>query len=447
MSSAPRIPPSSPPPTPLPPPTPAPVRSSSSRAPRAPGPGSLARHWGLDPAVVFLNHGSFGGVPNEVMDELRRRYDHVRLDPVRYIVEELEGDLDVARRAMAAFVRCDAEGFAFVCNASAGVNTVIRSLRFQAGDEILSSNHEYNACNNVIRWAESRWGVRGVYADVPFPLRDEEDVVRAVRAKVTSRTRLVLLSHITSPTALVLPAARLVRELNERGIDTLVDGAHGPAFLDLDVSALGCAYYTGNFHKWLCAPMGSAFLWVREDRRSRIRPAIISHGANASRADRSRYRLEADFVGSMDYTPWLVTPFAMRHVGALVPGGWPEIRARNNALALRARDLINARLGAEAVAPDAMLGSMACVRLPDRTAAQSKEPSKYHDALQDALLNRWRIQVPIIPFGGPASGGGGTAVLGAGAAGPRYVRISAQVYNTVEQYEYLADALEAELDR
>ncbi|MGD9688956.1 MAG: aminotransferase class V-fold PLP-dependent enzyme [Phycisphaerales bacterium] len=388
----------------------------------------LIEHFALDPSVVFLNHGSFGAPPRralEVQDRVRRQ---MEAEPVRFFVEELEPLLDAARARMARLVGCDPADFAFVTNATEGVNTVVRSLRFQPGDELVTSHHEYNACNNVLDFAAERWGARVVRAAVPFPIASEDQAVDAILSVVTERTRLVLLSHITSPTALVLPVKRLIAELSARGIDTLLDSAHAPGHVPLHVEELGVAYCTGNFHKWMCAPKGSAFLYVRSDRQHAIRPLVISHGANSRRTDRSRFRLEFDYVATRDYSPWLATPVAVDALESIIPGGWPEIVRRNRALALQARSILADALGTPRTCPDSMIGAMATAILPDR-AAREGDQTRYADPLQDRLVNRWRIQVPIIPFPAPPR---------------RHVRVSAQVYNQIGQYEYLAAALKEE---
>ncbi len=384
----------------------------------------MRQHWLLDTEITFLNHGSFGATPIAVLakqDEFRTRMER---EPVRFLVRELEPLLDDARRAVASLVGADEGCLAFVPNATAGVNAVVRSLDLDKHDELLVSTQEYNASRNALEFAAQLAGARVVPVEIPFPISSPEDVVGRILERVSKRTRLLLIDHITSQTGLIFPVERLVREMDSRGVDTLVDGAHAPGMIPLDLRALGATYYTGNLHKWVCAPKGSAFLYVRENRRASVRPVAISHGANATRTDRSRFFLEFDWTGTFDPTAWLSLPEAIRFMAALVPGGWPEVMRRNHELALRGRDILASALGIAPPAPDSMLGSMAALPLPDGNA--DEVPSLYGDPLQDRLLNEFGIEVPIVPWPGPPR---------------RLIRISAQLYNEERDYEYLASAL------
>jgi isopenicillin-N epimerase len=268
-----------------------------------PAPSPFAQHWDLDPEVVFLNHGSFGACPRVVLEAQQQWQRRLEREPVLFLHRELEHHVDAARAALAQFVGCQSDDLAFVTNATAGVNTVLRSLVFGPEDELLVTDHEYNACRNALDLLAQRTGARVVVAALPFPVQDPQAVVDAVLAYVSKRTRLLLIDHVTSPTGIVLPVEKIVPLMAQRGIDTLVDGAHAPGMLQLQIEKLGAAYYTGNCHKWLCTPKGSALLHVRRDRQALIRPLTISHGANSPRTDRSRFRLEFDFTGTCDPTP------------------------------------------------------------------------------------------------------------------------------------------------
>jgi len=391
-------------------------------------PEEWAALWPLDRGVAFLNHGSYGACPSEVLRHQAALRAEMEAEPVRFLGRELEGRLDAAREALAAFVGADPDDLAFITNATGGVNAVLRSLAFSQGDEVLTTDHCYAACRNTLDYVAGRSGVKVNVAGVPFPGASPDAVVDAVLAKVTPRTRLALLDHITSPTGIILPIERLVAELARRGVETLVDGAHAPGMIPLDLRALGAAYYSGNCHKWLCAPKGSAFLWVRRDRQGDVRPLTISHGANMPKPGRSRFRVEFDWTGTSDPTAWMTVPKAIAYVGALLPGGWPAVMARNRALALEARRRLCAAAGTPPPCPDDMVGSLASVVLPDGRPAEIgwRRP----DPLQRRLFEAWGIEVPVMSWPAPPR---------------RLLRVSAQLYNSGEQFARLADALGKEL--
>jgi isopenicillin-N epimerase len=345
---------------------------------------------------------------------------------VRFFVRNLERLLDEARAALAKFLRAAPDTLVFVPNVTAGVNTVLRSLQFSRGDELLVTNHEYNACRNALDFVASLSGARVVVATIPFPLKSVDETVDAVLSRVTARTRLALLDHVTSQTGLILPVERIVRELEQRGVDALIDGAHAPGMVPLNLHRLGAAYYTGNCHKWLCAPKGAGFLCVRPDRQKFIRPLVISHGANSPRTDRSRYLIEFGWTGTGDPSAWLSVPEALRFVGSLVPGGWPEIMKRNHRLALAGRNILCDALGIEPPCPDELIGSLASVSLPDAPRRHRALSPLYVDPLQDDLLAEYGIEVPVIPWPAPPK---------------RLLRISAQLYNSLPQFERLSAAL------
>jgi isopenicillin-N epimerase len=382
--------------------------------------------WPLESGVAFLNHGSYGACPRDVLDCQAELRAEMEAEPVRFLGRELDGRLDAARAALGAFVGADPDDLAFITNATSGVNAVLRSLTLSPGDELLTTDHAYGACRNTLDFVAARTGAKVTVAVIPFPVVSADAIVDTVVAKVTPRTRVALLDHITSPTGFILPMERLIVELGRRGVETLVDGAHAPGMIALDLRSLGATYYSANCHKWLCAPKGSAFLWVRRDRQADIHPLTISHGATAVRPDRSRFRLEFDWTGTQDPTAWLTVPKAIEYMGGLVPGGWPALMARNRALALAARDLLCVAAGGPPLCPDAMIGSLASVILPDRPTKETGW--RLRDPLQARLFDQWGIEVPIMRW--PVK---------------RLLRVSAQLYNSPEQYAHLAQALREEL--
>lgn len=435
-----------------------PPASNPAPPSRRPAPSPLARHWGLDPEVVFLNHGSYGACPVATLGAQSRLRAQMEAEPVRFFNVDAAPMLAAARERLAAFVGCDAAGLVFIPNATTGVATALECLPLARGEEILAPIHEYPACLNNARRIAARRGGSVRLCPWPFPVAGPEEVVSAVLGAVTGHTRIVLLSHITSATGVILPVERLVRELEPRGVHVVIDGAHAPGQIDLDISGWAGRSATGrdcpapsayiaNLHKWGCAPKGAAMMWVREDLRQSFRPLILSNFAELPPPGaQSRLHAEFDFTGTGDITAWLTIPEALDVMAGLAPGGadqapgWPALRAHNRQLQLAGRRIVCEALGVEPPAPESMLGAMYTFILPqhppDLQQRLRRRPTAYHDALQDALLERWRIQIPVMYL--PRQDG---------TPGPRMARLSAQLYNSEVQYRYLAEALRAELAR
>ncbi len=390
----------------------------------------LRSHWPLEDGLTFLNHGSFGACPKPVTEEQSRLRLEMERNPVRFLWREIEGRLDAARAEVARFVGADVEELAFVSNATTAVNSVLRSQEFHPGDELIATDHGYNACNNVLTECARRSGAKVLIARIPFPIAGPKDVVSAILDAVTPRTRLVLVDHVTSPTALVLPVEELIRELEPRGISVFVDGAHAPGMLSLNLGELRPSYYTGNLHKWVCAPRGAGFLYARRDQQPGLHPAVISHGYNTPRAGRSAFHDEFDWQGTLDPTALLTVPTAIRFCESLFDGGWLSLMRHNHDLAVTARRLLCERLGVPPPCPESMLGSMATLPLPDRlqekNAGESRAVIARFDPLQSDLLEQHRIEVPIVRWGNPTR---------------RWFRISAHAYHSIEDFARLGDAL------
>lgn len=380
---------------------------------------NFASHWRLDPSVAYLNHGSYGACPAAVLDAQAALRSEMEREPVDFLSSALPARLDAARDALSAFLGAEPEDLVFVPNATAGVNAVLRSLSLTPGDELLITSHTYAACRKTAEFVTERAGARVVVAHLPFPCRSEEDLITPILKGVSPRTRLALLDHVTSPTALILPMARLVGDLRAVGVETLVDGAHAPGMIPLQLSDLDAAYYTGNAHKWLCAPKGAAFLHVRRDRQAQLHPTVISHGYGAG------WRAEFDWTGTFDPTPWLCIPEALRFIGALLPGGWPAVMATNHTLALQARSLLANSCGIGAPCPESMIGSIASIPLPrasDGSPAHRLDTQGLHDWFRKRGIETWLHAHPV-----------------------PVLRVSAQLYNDLDQFKRLADLLEEAL--
>ena len=385
------------------------------------------RGWLLDPTVTHLNHGAFGAVPAVVLAEQERWRRLYQQDPTSFVVNRWEPAIDEARRQLGKVVGASPEDMAFVSNTTSGVNAVLRSLPFSSGDQILTTDHVYNACRNVLNQVAATTGAQVVLAPVPFPIASTDQVVEAVMERVTPSTRFALLDHITSATGLVLPVATLVPALEQQGVTVMVDGAHAPGMVPLEVARLGASYYAGNCHKWLCAPPGAAFLWVRPGLGEGILPPVISHGANDPRRDRPRLHLLFDYTGTLDPSSYLTVPAAIDFLAGLHPQGLEGLMAANRALALEARSLLCGVVGTAPPAPPEMIGSLAAITLPGGTG---EPPTGFVDPLTRILLEKWNIQVPVFVW----------------PAWPRRnLRISAAPYNDLDDYHLLAGALEVEL--
>ncbi len=276
--------------------------------------------------------------------------------PVQFLWRRYEDRLEPSRRVLARFVGARPRDLVFVTNATTGVNAVLRSIPLRPGDEMLTTAFDYNACRNALAQAAAERGAKLVVAPLPFPLPDEGTLAECVLDRVTRRTRLVMLDHVTSSTAVILPVERLVRELEARGIETLVDGAHAPGMLPLNLARLRPAYYTANLHKWVCAPKGAAFLWVREDLQKRMQPPVVSHGNNTPRPGYTPFQDRFDWAGTFDPIAWMCVGPAIEWMRKLLPDGWAGVRRRNHQLLFAGCRLLLERLKIAPPCPESLLG-------------------------------------------------------------------------------------------
>jgi isopenicillin-N epimerase len=373
---------------------------------------SIRSLWLLDPDVVFLNNGSFGATPRQVLDVQRQWQERFEREPIEFVGRHLHRELRSAAETMATFLGGRGQDLVFVENATTGVNAVLRSLipHLEPGDQLLTTSHVYNAVRQTFHYVAAVTGAEYIEVPVPFPLVDPGDVVDAVASALTDRTRFALFDHITSPTGLVFPVEHLVALCKERGIWVMIDGAHAPGMVPLQLDRLGADWYTGNFHKWLFAPKGCAFLWTAPEHQSITHPTVISHGYG------SGYIAEFDFTGTKDWSTYLSAPAGLAFLEQL---GVEQVHLHNRTLALEAQRLLAKTVGIEPPAPAEMIGFLAAVPLPAQHADQAAA-----DRLHDWLFDRHRIEVPIFVH-----------------QGKLLLRTASQVYNDADEYRYLADVL------
>ncbi len=394
------------------------------------------RHfWQLDPELAFLNHGSFGACPQPVLEHQRELVNLAERDPVNFFNRHRQVLLDESRAVLAATLGADPADLVFDTNATHAANAVLRWLSFEPDDEILVTSHGYNAITNAAQYVADQTGARVTAAQIPVPVTSPEEATEAILSAITPRTRLAIIDHITSPTAIVLPLDRIIPALRERGVLSLIDGAHGPGAIPLDLNTLAPDYYVANCHKWLCSPRGSAVLFAQPQHRSRtalpteLQPASVSHGYNTQGPQENRFHDAFDFPGTTDPTAWASVGYAIGFLSQLRGGDLNDHMRCNRELAIEGAQLLVQQCGLKMTCPLDQLGPMATLILPDDPhpghfdLTTSPNPSLM---LHTELRNNYAIQVPVFYF--PKSP-------------HRMLRISAQAYNVLGDYQRLADAL------
>jgi isopenicillin-N epimerase len=371
--------------------------------------GRAVRHeWPLDWTWLTVNHGSFGASPRVVLAAQQDWRRQLESQPTRFIHETLPAGLATVAARLGAFIGADGKDIALLDNATSGCNTVLRSLRLSQDDEVLVLSHGYGAVRNAVRFVTERAGARMTEATLPFPRPAPDAIVAAITTALTPRTRIAVIDHITSASALVLPLRAIIVACHAAGVPVLVDGAHGPGQVTLDLRALGADWYIGNCHKWLCAPKGSAFLWAAPEHQAELHPLTISHGLGQG------FRAEFDWTGTRDSTACLAIPTALDFHQRL---GGTSLMSRNVALATEAAAMLADRLGTEVGTTAALAGAMGVVRLPTAAPATTEWALRLRQKLLDA-----RTDAPVQALDGAI-----------------WLRISAHAYNEMADYEALAD--------
>jgi isopenicillin-N epimerase len=368
----------------------------------------------LDERIAFLNHGSFGAVPRCVFDEQTEWRRRIEAEPVEILSRRREELLDSVKREVGDWLGMRPGDFGFVTNATEGINAVLRSIEWKPGDELLTTNHVYHAVRQAMRYVAGRCGASYREIEIPLPVASSEQVERLVLNGLSARTRLLVIDQITSPTALIFPAERIVAGCVGRGVDVLLDGAHAPGMVPLNVERLGATYYCGNLHKWTCAPRGSGFLWVTPERRDRIHPLVISHYLGEG------FTREFGWQGTRELAAWLSIPRALRFMSEL---GWERVMAHNRAMALWAQANLCERWSVAPIGPPegSMTGSMVSLPAPAHLSALDEAQTFI---AQQKLYSQYRVEAPFMRWDG--------RVL---------LRPCFQVYNTPDDGERLAEAI------
>ena len=384
---------------------------------------SLSKYWQLDENTVFLNHGSFGATPTEVLKKQGEYRQKIEKDPVKFFERDYIGYWKESILTLSKFINADPEGLVFVTNATQGVNTVLKNLDLKRGDKIIVTDHTYQACRNTVDFVTKSAGAETVVVEIPFNVKSEKEIIDLILNSVCERTVLALIDTVTSPTGMKMPFEEIINKLEKENVDVLLDAAHGAGLIELDLKKMNAAYVAGNCHKWLCTPKGSAFLHIRGDKKKGMRPLSISHGASFEGNAQDKFEFEFSWPGTYDPTSWMCIPKSIQHMEEMVDNGWNEIIRRNRELAIKGRRILCDELGIEVPFPDEMVTAIASIELPDKEIPPF---SIQGDPLHNKLLDEYAIQVPIFPWE---------------AHNTRYIRISSQLYNHIDEYEYLAKAL------
>jgi isopenicillin-N epimerase len=363
----------------------------------------LRRQFDLENGTAFLNHGSYGAAPRRVLAAAGRWRARMEKNPDRFMRLELPRALRTAAGKLAGFLKAREQDLAFVENATTGVNAVLRSIELRPGDEILANSHTYYAVRQAIRECCRRTGAKLVEAKIDLPVLDVESLALPIESAFSKKTKLLVLDHISSPTGLIFPVKRLARYARARGVRVLVDGAHAPGQIDLDIPSLGVDWYAGNCHKWLYAPKGSAFLWARRGAQRGLHPPVISHGYEKG------YTAEFDWTGTRDFSNWLSIPDGIAFLKELKPS---RVRAYSHDLVIESAVGIANAWGTILDGPAQLHGSMMAIRLPARL--QRSDPAR----LMAQWIRRDRLVAAVMPI-----------------RGALWARISAQPYNLPSEYE------------
>jgi isopenicillin-N epimerase len=377
----------------------------------------------IEKGFTALNHGSYGAVPGAILEYQYSLINRMESLTTRFFTRELSALLEGSLSTLCDFINTPYESTVFIKNATTAANAVLKSVPFEKGDEVVTTNLIYASCRKALDHITSQKGVKVHKVEIPFPAKDKITISNKIMEKVNERTKLIFIDHITSETATIMPVEMIIEAASKLGIEVFVDGAHAPGMIPLDISKLKPDYYTGNCHKWLYTPKGSAFLYVNPQKFDQMVPTVISNHYNDGATPAQRFRNSFDWSATMDYSGYACVGKTIKYLEKEVEGGWEEIRKRNHALVLKGRDILTEMLNLSPTVPDEMTGSIVTMKLGSKSV---KDPATGLDVVQVELLDRYKIEALI------------TTLY---PTDERIIRISAALYNNEEDYVKLGEAL------
>ncbi len=387
----------------------------------------LAKNWGLNKEIVYLNHGSFGATPTAVLEKQLQYQKEMEAEAVEFYINKLPDLLSESKMALANFVGTDPNHIVFVQNTTTGVNTVLKNLEGKPGDEWLTTNHGYGACVHALKHYAEKQSCTVVTAVIEYPIISEDEMVAAIERSITPKTTIALIDYVTSASAVIFPVKKIIELLQSKGIKVIVDAAHCPGMIDFNIDALQPDFFIANCHKWICSPKGSAFLYVAPQHQHFVTPMVISHYNDSQVGEAAHWSNQFMWDGTHDYSAYLCVKDALEYMPTLHVDGWAGIKKNNRELAFAAATKIAEALKVQLPAPQALLGAIINIPMPN---GETPEKFFHHNqALKNKLFKRYNIEVPVFLFP---------------KAPQQWLRISAQLYNSMEQYEYLIECLKEE---
>lgn len=388
-----------------------------------PNPSPLSTEWSLDSELVFLNHGSFGATPNYVLDRQRDYIRSLESSPVEFSVRTMYPLYYEAKKSLAEFVGTSENNIYFVPNTTIGVNHVLHNIRDEKKNW-LATNHNYGACIHAIEKIAGLKNCQVIKAEIPYPIDSKSTILEHIENAILPNTTLALIDFISSATAIIFPIREIIQLLHSKNIKVIIDAAHAPGMVDFNLDDLDADYFIANCHKWICSPKGSAFVYVNPKHQTDFKPVFYSFYNDWDTDNSRHWSNQFIWEGTKDYSAYFAVKDSLEFMPSLMEGGWNSIKKHNRDLALKGAKYIADKLEVSLPAPDFMLGSIINIPLPDDRIPSIK--FNYFSSIKNELFDKYKIEVPTMFFP---------------QAPQQYVRISAQLYNSMEQYEYLADSL------